>query len=468
MRIFTTIKFRMTVWYVVVIAILMLAFGALAYFMLSYNLYNNQDQFLTSRMSELQSEITADSTQIKFADRPADMVMIYDSSYDLLQSLGPNVQFLNISSVVKRALLGQSAFLDAVTADNQRVRLLAAPMNLNSTTRIVVIVGRSPADIEETMGSFRKVLGFSGLAVIIFAAVGGVFLANRVLKPVDRISQTAREIGESDLSRRIEINGQDELARLSATLNGMFQRLESAFNRQRQFTADASHELRTPLAIIQAESTLSLGKGRTEDEYLKSLETVAQESEYMSTIIEKLLFLARADAGKEPYSFQEVEVIDLLQDVSQDVEVLTREKNQLFEPGPVEDLSIIGDRTKLKQLLLNIFNNAIKYTPPGGKISYKAYRQKGAAVIDIMDTGIGIPAENIPYLFERFYRVDKTRSRAEGGSGLGLSISEKIAEAHGGRIDVESVVGKGSTFRLTFPLSNPDVRSKKPTISASL
>jgi signal transduction histidine kinase len=223
--------------------------------------------------------------------------------------------------------------------------------------------------------------------------------------------------------------------------------------------------LRTPLAIIQAEATLALEKGRSVEEYLKSLETVAQESQYMSTIIEKLLFLARADAGKEPYAFQEVDLIDLLQDLSQDVEVLARDKNQQFVPGPVEDLSVIGDRTKLKQLLLNIFNNAIKYTPPGGKISYKAYRQKGAAVIEVSDTGIGIPAENIPFLFERFYRVDKTRSRAEGGSGLGLSIAEKIVEAHGGTIEVESAVGKGSTFKVSFPLANPDVRTRKPVLS---
>jgi heavy metal sensor kinase len=462
MRVFKSIKFRLTVWYLVVIVVLMLGFGILAYFMMSYNLYNNQDDFLRNRMAELQTELQVDSnSQIQFSDRPADMVMVFDSNYDLVQSLGPNVQFMNIATLVKRASLGQTQFQDAMTADNQKVRLLAAPANLNTSTRVIIIVGRSPADIEETLGTFRKILGFSGLAITIFAAASGVFLSNRVLKPVDKINQAAHEIGESDLSRRIEINSEDELGRLSGTLNGMFQRLESAFNRQRQFTADASHELRTPLAIIQAESTLALEKGRSEQEYLKSLETVAQESAFMSTILEKLLFLARIDAGREPYSFQEINLHDLLDELSQDMDVLAKEKGLTFTSGRTEDLKVIGDKTKLRQLFLNILGNAISYTPTGGTVSYDIYPQKEAAVVAISDTGIGIPPEHIPFLFERFYRVDKTRSRSEGGSCLGLSIADKIAEAHGGKIEVDSKVGQGSTFRISLPLSDLNQREKK-------
>jgi heavy metal sensor kinase len=463
MSVLRSIKFRLTIWYLVVIAFLILAFGIIAYFMMSYNLYNNQDDFLRSRMLELQTEMQVDSSKITFTDRPADMVMIYDSNYDLLQSLGPNVQFMNINNLVKRALLGSPGiFQNSLTADNQKVRLLAAPATVNGN-RIVIIVGRSSADIQETLASFRKILAFSGLAIIIFAAAGGVFLANRVLKPVDQISQAAREIGESDLSRRIEINSQDELGRLSGTLNGMFGRLEAAFNRQRQFTADASHELRTPLAIIQAESTLSLEKGRSQQEYLKSLETVAQESAFMATIIEKLLFLARVDAGREPYSFQELNVQEIMLDLSQDMEVLAKEKNLNFTHGRLEDPRVIGDKIKLKQLFLNIMSNAINYTPSGGTVSFEVYRDKDMAVVAISDTGIGIPPENLPFLFERFYRVDKTRSRSEGGSGLGLSIAEKIAEAHGGKIDVESQLGEGSTFRVSLPLSKLDSSKKEPS-----
>ncbi len=461
MRVFKTIKFRLTMWYLVVIVVLMLGFGILAYFMMSFSLYGNQDDALRNRMVELQSELqSGGGGPITFAGRPAFMVMVYDSNYDLLQSLGPNVQFMNISTLVKRALLGTTVLQDAVTADNQKVRLLAAPANLGDA-RIVIIVGSDPSDIESTLASFRKILGFSGLAITIFAAAGGVFLANRVLRPVDKINQAAHEIGESDLSRRIEVNSEDELGRLSGTLNMMFQRLESAFNRQRQFTADASHELRTPLAIIQAESTLALEKGRTEQEYLKSLETVAQESAFMSTIIEKLLFLARIDAGREPYSFQEVNLHDLLQELSQDLDVLAKEKGLVFTSGRTEDLKVIGDKTKLRQLFLNILSNAMTYTPSGGTVSFEIYPQKEAAVVAISDTGIGIPPEHIPFLFERFYRVDKTRSRSEGGSGLGLSIADKIAEAHGGKIEVESKVGKGSTFRVSLPLSDLSQREKK-------
>jgi heavy metal sensor kinase len=457
MRLLKTIKFRLTMWYLLVITVLLLGFGILAYFMLSYNLYRNQDEFLSNRMLELQTELQTVDGQIKFADRPADIVMVYDASYDLVQSLGPNVQFMNVSTLVKRAMLGKSDFQDVLTGDNQPVRLLAAPANLDSSTRVVIIVGRSPADILETLAFFRSILGYSGLAVIILAAGLGAFLANRVLKPVEKISQTAREIGESDLSRRIEIEGQDELGRLANTLNGMFQRLEAAFDRQRQFTADASHELRTPLAVIQAESTLALDKGRSEQEYQKSLETVAQESAFMSTILEKLLFLARVDAGKEPYALQELNLKDLLLELSQDVEVLARDKNLNFNLGPIENLFVIGDKTKLKQLFLNILGNAVNYTPEGGSVTLSAQRQNEMAEVAVIDTGVGIPPENIPFIFERFYRVDRARSRSEGGSGLGLSIAEKIAEAHGGKIDVESELGKGSTFRISLPLNHTEI-----------
>jgi heavy metal sensor kinase len=461
MRVFKTIKFRLTIWYLAVIVVLILGFGILAYVQFALNLYRNQDDALRTRMAEIQTGLQVVNGKITFPDRPADIVMIYDSNYDIVQSLGPNVQFMNISNLVKRALLGTTLFQDASTADNQKVRLMAAPANLDVKSRIVIVVGHSPTDIEESLASFRKILGYSGLAIIILAAAGGVFLANRVLKPVGQIIQAALEIGESDLSRRIEVTSQDELGRLSSTLNGMFGRLEAAFNRQRQFTADASHELRTPLAIIQAESTLALEKGRSEQEYLKSLETVAQESAFMSTIIEKLLFLARVDAGREPYSFQELSLRDVLLDLSQDVEVLAKERNLTFAPGVLEDLNVIGDKTKLRQLFLNIFSNAINYTPAGGTVSFKVYRDGGAAVVAISDTGIGIPSEHMPFLFERFYRVDKTRSRSEGGSGLGLSIAEKIAEVHGGKIEVESQVGKGSTFRVSLPLTDVTLHEKQ-------
>ncbi|MCX6568865.1 MAG: ATP-binding protein, partial [Candidatus Aminicenantes bacterium] len=287
------------------------------------------------------------------------------------------------------------------------------------------------------------------------AGVGGLFLADRTLKPVEHMADIARGIGESDLSLRIDVQTDDELGRLASTLNGMIARLEEAFNKQRQFVADASHELRTPLAIIQAESSLALGKRRTPSEFKRSLELVSQEVAYMSDIVSKLLLLARSDAGVESVDFQEVDLKDLLIELSQDVEALAQEKGLRFTLCSMDSLTIKGDKVKLRQLFLIIVDNAIRHTPGGGSISGSLVRRDGRAVASVGDTGIGIPAEHLPFIFDRFYRVDKARSRAEGGMGLGLSIAMAIAKLHGGEIEVESQVGVGTTFRVVLPLADP-------------
>jgi len=237
----------------------------------------------------------------------------------------------------------------------------------------------------------------------------------------------------------------------------MIARLEEAFQKQRQFAADASHELRTPLAIIQAESSLALDKKRTQVEYRRSLELVSQEVSYMSDIIGKLLLLARQDAGSEPLNFQEVNVRDLFTELSSDLEALAQEKGVAFNLGPMDNLTVKGDRFKLRQLFLNILDNAIRYTASGGTVSSSLVRKNGSAFVSISDTGMGIPAEDLPFIFDRFYRVDKARSRTDGGMGLGLAIASSIAKLHGGDIEVESQVGKGSTFYISLPLSESPI-----------
>lgn len=452
MSIFKSIKVRLTVWYLIAIVLLLAAFGAVAYFMLSKNLHRNLDEALRARVAELQNSITIKDHQISLEQKFNDLILIYDADSALLQKLGPNVRFSNIEEMVQQALFGQSSFLTAPTTEGQDVRLYAAPFNLDSRTRIAIIVGRPTREIQDMLSIFRVVIIYSALAVVLLAGIGGMFLMNRTLKPVDHITDIAREIGEGDLSRRIDIQSEDEMGRLATTLNGMIARLEEAFQKQRQFAADASHELRTPLAIIQAESSLALDKKRTQAEYRRSLELVSQEVTYMSEIIGKLLLLARNDAGSEPSNFQEVNVRDLFTELSSDVEALAQEKGVVFNLGPMDNLTVKGDRFKLKQLFLNILDNAIRYTPSGGTVSSSLVRKNGSAIVSISDTGMGIPTEHLPFIFDRFYRVDKARSRADGGMGLGLAIAISIAKLHGGKIEVESQVGKGSTFHIILPL----------------
>jgi signal transduction histidine kinase len=272
---------------------------------------------------------------------------------------------------------------------------------------------------------------------------------------VDKIAQTAREIEENDLSQRINVNTRDELGRLAATLNEMIGRLEKAFQRQKQFTSDASHELRTPLAVIEAESSLVLQKERPPSDYRQSLETISQEATQMSSLIEQLLTLARADSGKEQWNFAEVSLSKLITNLSTDVEVLCEEKGLSFQLGQTQDLVVKGDEARLRGLFMNLLDNAIRYTPAPGTISVSLRREGQMAVAAVKDTGVGIPPEDIPFIFERFYRVDKSRSRAEGGTGLGLAICKHIAEAHEGKIEVRSQVGAGSTFSVWLPLQSP-------------
>jgi heavy metal sensor kinase len=456
-----SIKFRLTVWYLVVIAILLIIFSVRAYSLLSSNLYRNFNRQLQVRAEELQRSVRIEGDNIFFDQNVEEMVLIYDADSLLTKRLGPNVQFSNIEPAVQQALFGDPSFVSAETENGPDVRLYVAPLNVNSQKRVAMAVGRVPNDILNMLAYFRIAILNSSVLLLVLAGVGGWFLAGRTLKPVERITDIARGIGESDLSRRIDIETDDELGRLASTLNGMIARLEEAFIKQRLFVADASHELRTPLAVLQAESSLILEKPRDQGQYRRSMEIVSQEVAYMSEVVSKLLILARSDAGSEQLNVQDVDVAGLVTELSLDLEALAEEKDLHLGLGPIQGLTVRGDRVRLRQLFLNIFDNALRYTPPGGTITGSVALRDDQAVVSISDTGIGIPEEHLPFIFDRFYRVDKARTNREGGTGLGLSIATSIAKMHGGTIEVESTVGAGTTFRILLPLAGPP--PKPPT-----
>ena len=314
-------------------------------------------------------------------------------------------------------------------------------------------VGQPTKHIEDALNELLRMFFVAFPLTLIVAGVGGVFLARRALKPVDQMAQTAREIEETDLSQRIAVNARDELGRLASTLNQMMERLERAFKRQREFTGDASHELRTPLSVIQAESTLALQRERRPEEYQRSLEAISDEATHMSQIIEQMLVLARGDSGTGQVSFGKVELNGLLKKVGEDMAILSQEKGLRWTLRLNGPLTIEGDLDLLRRLFLNLADNAVRYTPHGGEVSIVAEAVDATALVSFSDSGIGIATDHIPYIFERFYRVDKARSRSDGGSGLGLAICKQIVELHGGQIDVHSREDKGSTFTVRLPLA---------------
>ncbi len=475
MRFMHSIKFKFTLWYLVVLGIALAALSVGAYYYLSSTLYQNLDDSLELRAAQISNvgEALRSVAEGQFEEEIGEVVYFYFYSEDQLLYLAPRDADVPVNTeLVEQAIAGQSTFTTVKTSEGVELRIYATPFSpvrpvtvpampgtlTPPTPRVniesaALVIGRTTGDIKQALDRLLHTLMIAVPLTLVAAGGGGVFLARRILRPVDEMTQKARSIEERDLSQRIEVKTKDELGRLASTLNEMIERLEKAFRRQKQFTSDASHELRAPLAIIEAESTLTLHKDRTKIDYRESLKSISQEAQRMSHIVDQLLALARADSGDEKLSLRRVNLSQLVAKLSSDVELLCRDKGLKYQLGQMENLVVKGDRAKLRQLLLNILDNAIRYTPRGGKISVSVQREGGTAVVSVSDTGAGIPAEDLPRIFDRFYQVDKARSRIDGGgSGLGLAIAKDIAEAHRGRIEVQSEVGKGSNFSIFLPL----------------
>ncbi len=308
-------------------------------------------------------------------------------------------------------------------------------------------VGLSAEDVSDTLTRFLIIVGLAYPLMLGLAGLGGVFLAGRALSPVDKVTRLARLISAEDLGQRLNLRlPDDEVGRLARTFDEMIARLDDAFRRQREFIADASHELRTPLTIIKGQIDVSLQKEREPAAYKDVLRAVNDEVDRLIRLVANLLTLTRADAGQIPLTLETLNISDLVASAVEQVRPLAGQRGIQLQLQAETPATIRADEDLLLQLLLNLLDNALKYTSAGGQVT-AGWSLHGAQVaLRVRDTGSGIPDEHLPHLFDRFYRVDGARSRAEGGVGLGLAISRWIAEAHGGSISVESAQGEGSTF----------------------
>jgi heavy metal sensor kinase len=287
------------------------------------------------------------------------------------------------------------------------------------------------------------------------ALAGGYLLVHRALRSVEEITRSAERISSSNLSERLPVTlTGDELERLSTALNLMISRLDEAFQYSRRFVADASHELRTPLTIIKGElEEIAQHVGLTQ-EIRERLGSVLEEVQRLAQIVEGLFALSRLDAGEAQRECVRFDLGKLAASTVAQMSLLAEDKGITLECAESAAVSVEGDRARLKQIVVNLLDNSIKYTPEGGTITLRVAAQPDEALLEVADTGIGIPPEALPHVFERFFRVDKARSRELGGAGLGLSIVKSICTAHGGRVDLESTVGVGSRVRVFFPLAN--------------
>lgn len=315
----------------------------------------------------------------------------------------------------------------------------------------IILVGKSTERIDAELRRLRWLLIVSGLGVISLGVAGGWVVSRRIFRPVAMITATASRISVDNLSERIDESRLDvELRALAQTLNGTFARLEAAFDRQVRFTADASHELRTPLAVIRSQAELALLRDRSPEEYKAALDACLKSSVRMTELVERLLTLARADAGNPGAVLNPVALEKIVQESIAQLQPLAGER-QISLKARVQPVTILGDATALTQLVINLVSNALKYNKAGGKVRVSLEPAEGGASLIVADSGVGIPRGDQEKLFERFFRVDKARSRAAGGTGLGLAICKSIVDAHRGWIDVKSSEGKGSEFRVWLP-----------------
>lgn len=336
----------------------------------------------------------------------------------------------------------------AIQYDNQELRLFAT-----RTKFAQISIGYTVVEIQETLNNLFFYLMIAFPVVLIISTIGGWFLAKVSLNPIDDITRSAQEITAHNLSQRLPIPPtNDEIARLTATLNQMIERLEASFIQIRQFTSDASHELRTPLAILMGELEVALRSPKTNDQLTDILSSSLEEVTRLSKVVKNLLEISRAESGQVKIDMESVNISHLLKDICEDVELLAEEKSQSLETKIESGLIITGDAVRLHQAFLNVLDNAVKYTPEKGSILVRLIRENKWAILRVSDTGVGIPEHDVPHIFDRFYRVDKARSQDVQGNGLGLAIVKWIVEAHHGTIMAESTVGKGTIFTIRLKL----------------
>lgn len=314
-----------------------------------------------------------------------------------------------------------------------------------------IVVGRS---IEPEMLELRRLalllLG-SGAGILALGLAGGWMVASRAMRPIENISATAQKISSGDLSQRIpQEETESELGRLVNILNSTFTRLETAFSEQARFTADVSHELRTPVTVIVSQAQMALARDRSASEYRQTLEACLRAAQRMRALIESLMQLARLDAGQETIKYEPFDVARMAAETVEFLQTLA-EGRRVRLATELSAVRAVGDAERMGQVLLNLITNAIHHTPQGGVVTVGTAIESGLVRITVKDTGVGIPAADLAKVFERFYRVDQSRSREKGGSGLGLAISKAIVSAHGGTIEVSSVPERGSTFTVRIP-----------------
>lgn len=445
-----TVRLRLTLWYLGILALILALLGAYVYLLQGHNLMEQVDSGLKAA-AEMEAETSLEDFENPSAHSGGGLgsgdfvVRLVSANGEVLEGVGP----------FRRVPVWLPDGEDYGTLEGQRVRwrVYSRPVQTTGGQTAWLQAAQSLTATDQALASLLRQLLLGAPIALLLAGIGGHFLANRALAPIGRMTRTAQQITASDLSRRIDHHGPaDELNELASTFDRMLERLEHAFARERRFVADVSHELRTPLTALKGRIQVTLSRRRTANEYEETLRELEQEVDRLTRLSTDLLLLARMDRGALPPRHEELELETLLEAVIDQVRPLAQarelELDGVLQPG----LQLQGDADQLIRLFLNLLDNAIKYTDAGGRVTVSARRLNGKAEVEVADTGKGIAGQDVERIFDRFYRGEVSRARATGGYGLGLSIAYEIVRAHGGNIGVESEEGRGSTFTLTLPV----------------
>lgn len=468
-KMFNSIRLKLTLWYVGILALVLIAFAGLTYFLVVRVLAQEEDENLAEMVLNfniaLEAEQSDEQDKASFEDNIREAIsesnfhdfnfIVYDGGNRLVAST--TVEPKATSGLIDQIKVSKN--YSTVVIDHEDFRVHVVPLKaITDNYRLFIL--HSLEDQDKFLSRLRSVF-FAVVPLALFlTGLGGYFLARKSLAPVAEMSRRAAGISAANLNERLPvINQKDELGNLAQTFNNLLFRLESSFEQQRRFMADASHELRTPLAIVRGESEVSLARdNRLAAEYRESLAIVNDESKRLTHIVEDLFTLARADAGEFQINFAEIYLDEILAECVRTVRILAEERNITLNLTISQEMPMFGDDQLLRRLLINLLDNAIKYNRNSGAVTISVKKDEKSHRLTISDSGTGISKDEQTKVFERFYRADKARSRnvetTTSGAGLGLSIALWIAELHHGTIEIISSDQHGSVFEINLPFNN--------------
>jgi heavy metal sensor kinase len=484
-----SVRTRMTLWYTLLLLSTLVLFGVLSYYFTGETLSQNLDRSLTAEARWMRDFIEPQANKVKpgrpagdaigtsklppriigplppeddLATQEADEIWSQIFRHSLQSPKKTYIQFLDRRGAIiyRSPSLGPDSLVFPDTIQYNAITMTTSDLG-GELVRIAAtrdrnftyIIGYPLSDLRDLLDNLFVIFLVLIPIALAVSFIGGLALSKKSLQPVDEITRHARRITAENLDQVITVpNVNDEIGRLAATINDMIRRLHESFARVRQFSADASHELRTPLTVVRGEIELALRTKKSPEEYRRVLESTLEENLRLTSIIDNLLTLAKADQGKVHADLTQVELHELVDELYEDSTILADSKHLTLTLLSNTPITMVGDKGRLRQLFLNLVDNAVKYTPEGGSVSLALQRRDNEAVFEVSDTGIGIPDAELGKIFDRFYRVDKARSRELGGTGLGLSIAKWIVELHRGTITVTSEPQKGSTFTVHLPV----------------